>query len=266
MRAFLSPDCSTRQNITLSDHTIEAHCEDPEDEYTYGRKNNLRSQVLVPYYRSVMSSWAVSISLNTGISNANSTLARLLSQLILDVPKRGPVTLSALTPSLAEALSVMSCFMLSKGSIAATARHFWNHTNPTLDPGVWEPFSVSVTSQQYASGPSESWQDSFYLVLALMFVGNVVCLVYFLVHMGLVMDFTESQNSFALAINSPFSENLSGSCGGGPQGRQLKLQWKLKKDEDNHYYLKEEEDGEHKPLGYELRRRVDSSMRADGVF
>ena len=269
MRGFLSTECSTRQNITLSNSTIEAHCEDPEDKYTYRRGqevDHLPLQIPSHDFRYVISQWALSMSLSTGTRNANSSTARLLSKFILGVPEHGPVTLSTLTPSLAEALAVMSSFLLAKSSIAASAMHYWNYTSMTLDPGVWEPFNASLNSQQYASGPSKSWQNSFYLVLILMFLGNLVCLIYFLKDMGLVMDFTEPQNSFALAINSPFSENMSGSCGGGPQGEQLKLGWKLVKTEDNHYYLKEEEDAEHKPLGYELRRRIRSSIKADSAL
>lgn len=269
MRGFLSRECSTRQSITLSDSTIEAHCQDPEDKYTYERRYadwDLPLQYPGRDFRNVMSQWALTMSLEAGTRNANSSTARLLSKFILGVPEHGPVTLSTLTSSLAEALAVMSSFLLAKSSMAASAVNHWDNGSMTVTPGVWEGFDASLNSQQYASGPSERWQHCFYLVLILMFVGNLVCLIYFLKDMGLVMDFTEPQNSFALAINSPFSEKMSGSCGGGPQGEQLKLGWKLVKTEDNHYYLKEGEDAEHNPLGYELRRRIRSSIKADSVL
>ncbi|KAG4433241.1 hypothetical protein IFR05_011264 [Cadophora sp. M221] len=263
MRAFLSPNCSTRYTSTISNRTIEAHCEDPTDDRSYQHDTKNARIVAAQDYRNVVSQWALTMSLNTGISNANSSMARLLSQFILGVPSFGSVTLNPLKPSLAEALSVMSCSMLSKSSIDSPARHYWDYASLSLDPGVWEPFNASINSQQYASGPSEAWQGWFYLILVVMCVGNATCLGYFLVRMGLVMDFTEPQNSFALAINSPCTEKLAGSCGGGPQGMQLKVGWRLEHNKDNHYYLRVDEDQSQRSDGYELRMRRRGSSVAN---
>ena len=70
----------------------------------------------------------------------------------------------------------------------------------------------------------------------------------------MLIDFTEPQNSFALAINSPPSAKLAGAGVGGPQGDQVKVRRNLKCDEWEHYYLKAE--AEDVGIGsYELRRR-----------
>ena len=72
-----------------------------------------------------------------------------------------------------------------------------------LDPGIYEKFNATITSQQYTSGVTQKWQGMFYIVLALVFATNVFCLTYFCVRNGLVTDFTELQNLFSLAVNSP---------------------------------------------------------------
>jgi hypothetical protein len=79
--------------------------------------------------------------------------------------------------------------------------------------------------------------------------------MYFLLRSGLVTDYTEPQNLFALAVNSPPSDRLAGSCGAGPEGEMLIVDWYVKQEEDtNHFYIKEGKRG----MGaaeFELRRR-----------
>lgn len=92
-------------------------------------------------------------------------------------------------------------------------------------------------------------------MLALVFATNVFCLVYFCVRNGLVTDFTELQNLFALAVNSPPSARLHGSCGGGPQGDQLNVDFHTMVDDPSgHFYMKEGIDVRN-GRAYEMRRR-----------
>jgi hypothetical protein len=72
------------------------------------------------------------------------------------------------------------------------------------------------------SSYTQSWQACFYPVLVLVFLINLLCLVYAVVRPGLMTDYTEPQNLFALALNSPSSNALAGSCGAGPRGDQYK--------------------------------------------
>jgi hypothetical protein len=65
---------------------------------------------------------------------------------------------------------------------------------------------------------------------------NIFVLIYFLLHRGLVTDFSEPPNLFALAVNSPPSHVLAGSCGGGPEGRQYGVNWFVK-HEGNHLFM-----------------------------
>ena len=54
---------------------------------------------------------------------------------------------------------------------------------------------------------------------------NIFVFLYLFFHHGLVTDFSEPPNLFTLAVNSPPSHYLKGSCGGGPLGRQYLVNW-----------------------------------------
>lgn len=79
----------------------------------------------------------------------------------------------------------------------------------------------------------------FYVVLGLAFGISILCLVDFFVitRSGFVTDFTEPEKTFALAVNSPFLEQLDGSCGTGPSGEELKVKWQVLYDEGSGHYL-----------------------------
>jgi hypothetical protein len=65
---------------------------------------------------------------------------------------------------------------------------------------------------------------------------NILVLIYFIIHRGLVTDFSEPPNLFALAVNSPPSHVLAGSCGGGPEGKQYMVNWFVN-HEGNHLFM-----------------------------
>jgi len=64
---------------------------------------------------------------------------------------------------------------------------------------------------------------------------NIFILVYFLFHRGLVTDFCEPPNLFALAVNSPPAQLLAGSCGGGPEGKHYMVNWFVNAEGDHLY-------------------------------
>ncbi|KAI1108415.1 hypothetical protein F5Y14DRAFT_445479 [Nemania sp. NC0429] len=65
---------------------------------------------------------------------------------------------------------------------------------------------------------------------------------------GLVTDYTEPQNLFALAVNSPPSRAFAGSCGHGPDASELGVPWRVGYAAGaNHYYF--EEGGRGRGLG-----------------
>ncbi|KAI0407713.1 hypothetical protein F4802DRAFT_595107 [Xylaria palmicola] len=57
---------------------------------------------------------------------------------------------------------------------------------------------------------------------------------------GLVTDYTEPQNLFALAVNSPPSRGLAGSCGHGPDAGGMAVPWRVGYAAGaNHYFFEE---------------------------
>jgi len=215
--------------------------------------------VIAPDWRNVGQEWILALSLNTGLSSANSSTARQLARFIPGVPSSGDVKLDPLLPSIAETLAVMAGNTLLLSSMDTSFYHFWNYEDHILTPGVYEQFNASVSSQQYASGMTQSWQGIFYIVLVPVFLTNLCCLTYFFVRHGLVTDWSEPQNLFALAVNSPPSDRLSGACGAGPVGDQLNVDWHIAQEDSGHLFIKEGDSGL-KGDGFEMRSRPTSSL------
>jgi hypothetical protein len=119
-----------------------------------------------------------------------------------------------------------------------------NYSMPILEEAQTQYFRASVRAQQYASGGVDDASKGWIIVLLLVFVMNIFVLTYFLFHRGLVTDFSEPPNLFALAVNSPPSHVLAGSCGGGPEGKQYMVNWFVN-HEGEHLYM---EPGEKHPL------------------
>ncbi|KAB8300070.1 hypothetical protein EYC80_000304 [Monilinia laxa] len=254
MSSFLAVDCSTRYSASGSGGVLENTCGDPNDETAYSKSVDPHPESLQPDFRNIISEWALSLSLNTGVSNDNASISRLLTQFVPTTP-----SFNTTLPSIAEALASLSGCTLLTSAQGATFRHYMGYSGPQniIIPGVYEPFNASISSQSYTSGPIQRWQHMFYLVLILVFLTNIFCLCYFIRQRGLVTDFTETQNLFALAVNSPPSQRLGGSCGAGPQGDQLNVDFHVEHEENtSHFYLKEgNSTSAFQPPSYELKNR-----------
>lgn len=236
MRASITTRCSTQYHASLSGGSLNAHCEDSQDSLAYGKSyTNATEGVIATDWADVATEWALALSLNAGINDAMASNARLLSQLIPTDQALNPSL-----PSIAEALAVLSGCTLLLSSIDSPFIHYWNYstTVATLAEPQYQAFPATVRTREYASGGTQRWQGIFYLVLFLTFATNVFCLIYFIVRHGLVADFIEPQNLFALSLNSPPSHALDGACGGGPEGEQLIVNWHIKMDlEREHFYI-----------------------------
>ena len=115
--------------------------------------------------------------------------------------------------------------------------HPWNYTLPKIENDQFQYFHASIQAQQYASGGVDSAAArAWVVVLILVFLLNIFVLIYFILHRGLVTDFSEPPNLFALAVNSPPSHVLAGSCGGGPEGKQYMVNWFVNR-EGNHLFM-----------------------------
>lgn len=222
IKAFQTPYCSTRYNASSAGSTLEAICEDETDKLQYINSlfNASHGNATISKDWVEMSSlWAESLSLGQGINDANASSSRLLTQLALTSAELSPAL-----PSPAEALAVMAGCTLLLGSQDTAFVEFWNYSAPSIT-GQYQHFNASLRAQQYASGGQADYHKGFMVILLSVFVINVVCLVYFLSHGGMVTDFSEPVNLFSLAVNSPPSDVMAGSCGGGPQGKQYEVGW-----------------------------------------
>ncbi|KAI9763558.1 MAG: hypothetical protein M1840_000420 [Geoglossum simile] len=251
LRSALYPKCSTRYNASSSGGMLISHCDDDKDPLQYA-KHHPEAPIgwVEPDWANIASEWARSLSLNSGVSDGNSSNARLLTQFILGADPVSPKPvypanqLQQSLPSIAEALAVLAGYPLLLSTRDSPLIHFWQYvpTTAELTEPQYEAFNASIRVQQYASGSTQPWQNIFHVVLVLVFGTNLLCLVFLLTWPGQVTDYTEPQNLFALAMNSPPSRKLEGSCGGGPEHRQLTVGWRIMlHNEHEHVYLMDEE-------------------------
>ncbi|EMD88802.1 hypothetical protein COCC4DRAFT_136959 [Bipolaris maydis ATCC 48331] len=250
LQVSIAPGCSTRHNVTGSGGSMEVLCEDPKDRMAFRETGETPSKNTfgVANWRDVGTDWANSLSLGTGLMDANASTSRLLTQFILKPDNADPdnlkVELSRALPSMAEALAVLSSCTLLLSMVDTPFVTTWDYTHPALDEYQTQYFNASLKAQQYASGGMPGASKAWVIILALVFLMNIFVLIYFILHRGLVTDFSEPPNLFALAVNSPPSHVLAGSCGGGPQGKQYGVNWFVN-HEGSHLYM---EPGEKAPL------------------
>lgn len=255
IKTYQTPNCSTRYNVSRSGATLEALCEDETDDMQYFKSlgNATQGAVNLDWVEGA-TDWANSLSLNAGITDGDASNARLLTQLGIAEGAADTDLLSAMHPSPAEALAVMAGCTLLMGTQDTPYVEFFNYTTPNnvLEGEDYQWFNATTQAQEYASGGSKGYQHGFFIVLALVFVLNTVCLVYLSVHRGMITDFSEPVNLFSLAVNSPPSNVMAGSCGGGPQGRQYQVPWFVNAAGDHLYIENGASGGEE---GHEMHSR-----------
>ncbi|KAG6166201.1 hypothetical protein E4U11_008359 [Claviceps purpurea] len=243
MRSWLSPFCHTEFDSSgISGTSMRAVCEAPDDKNAYYRSFPPGTEWAPPSsdWTHVAVEWSKSLGLHGGNRNSNNSNAHQLSQLALIQP-----TFLADQPSLAEAFAVFAGSTLVMSSIRTPFRHYWEYLPPQLLKDKSDSFNAVIRTQQYRSGHSQSWKGIFYVVLGTVALINTICLMLILYKWwkrksGFVTDFTDPQNLFALAMNSPPSTQIKGSCGGGPEKRDLVVPWRVAyASTPQHYFLLE---------------------------
>ncbi|KAH9907529.1 hypothetical protein F4778DRAFT_769018 [Xylariomycetidae sp. FL2044] len=253
MRSWVSPVCSTRfQIIGNSGVHMDTLCDDPQGEESdsYWRYIKDHSGDDIPDmqvsqdWQNLAVQWRTSMDINGGVYNNNASNARIMTHLALQKPE-----LPASLPSLSEALAVYVSPTLVLGSIRSPFAHYWDHDNynATNTPApIAVDFGATMQVYEYAS---TSVVDAggfifFYIVLLGVMLINIYCF-YLLVWGGgvVVTDYTDPANNFALAINSPPSSVMAGSCGGGPEKDQTTAPFRIVYASGaNHYYFLEAQD------------------------
>jgi hypothetical protein len=208
---------------------LQSNCEEPTDQDAYIAFYPSSPNIFSRTWPYISTTWAYAVALNDGVVSANASNARLLTQFI---PTNASLPLH--TPSIAEALAVMSGCTLLQSIANAT----FVSPGPSFTLGSYQQFNASVITQQYTSAYTQSWQVCFYPMLAIVFLINLFCIVYTPVRPSLMTDYTEPQNLFALAINSPPSDGMVGSCGAGHEGDQFGVPWFVCEDKSApHYFI-----------------------------
>ncbi|KAI1270373.1 hypothetical protein F5Y18DRAFT_421866 [Xylariaceae sp. FL1019] len=313
LQSWETPKCSTEFDVSGTGSFMRAHCEDPEDANAYSRIHpEDTAAVPIPSgdWKNLANEWTLAINLNAGTSNSNASNARILTEMILDQPRLNPQL-----PSMAEAMAVLATSTLVAGSIDTTFKSNWTYDplfQKEFNHSFYEPFHAEVQTQAYSSAHTEPWQGIFYPILALVFILNLLCLIYLIFGTaitpsdakqspgllsriksrlnpsglfsrkpggvtkesapssdsdsesgvdideepnantgdktgkpanGLVTDYTEPKNLFALAVNSPPSQALAGSCGHGPDAKEMIVPWHVGYAAGaNHYFFEECDD------------------------
>ena len=240
LRASLTANCSTAYRVNIQGGGLTSRCINPDRPhnplaYSHRDGNATNGFLIKDWATGIAPSWAYALALNNGITDGDSSNARLLTQLIPKEP-----ALDRSNPTIAEALSVLAGCSLMLSAVDSPFIQGWNYstTVPVLEEPQYQTFPGTLRSQEYASGGVQQWQGVFYIVLVSVFLINIFCLVYFIIRGDLMTDFIEPQNLFALAINSPPSRKLEGACGGGPNQEQIQRNWFIKLDsEKEHFYI-----------------------------
>ncbi|KAH8717053.1 hypothetical protein GQ44DRAFT_624203 [Phaeosphaeriaceae sp. PMI808] len=248
----VTPNCATQYNARSGGGWMGTLCGDKAAGLAFNDFHPEATWITsIPNWKDIGFDWSNSLSLHGGLVDADASNSRLLTQLILNPSNSDPnafeVDLNPALPSMGEALAVMSGCTLLKGMLDAPFVMKWNHTNDTFGDYQIQNFPATLKAQQYASGGLGNHTSRAWLVVLILVFGmNIFVLIYFILHRGLVTDFSEPPNLFALAVNSPPSHALAGSCGGGPEGEHYMVNWFVK-HEGSHLFMEPGEKSS--PLG-----------------
>lgn len=277
------PHCTTKYHAAESGGELSVHCDDdPQNTAPYSDvEPDAPAGVYEANWKDIGAEWLKANALSHGVTDSNASIARIVTQM---TPRynRERTTLDPDLPSMGEALATLA------GSTAIMSSFYapFNHTERVAGPATQDRFQASVRYKDYASGGSQDWQGIFYVILVVVFLINLFALVYLFKHLctdGQVTDYTEPQNMFALAVMSPPSQSLAGSCGAGPAGSAYGKRWKVDMQKDGvggthqhpHFYVRCTDDtsayasandfmnAQDQDRGYARKSRVRSMQEAD---
>ena len=241
IRSYQYLECSTSLWETKSGGQLSVHCGD--DKEVWKKYSATRNATLPPpggnsptsidskNWKDIGTEWINSMYLNTGISDGNASIARFLTLSIPSYSNDTGAKLSPNFPSIAEGIGLLASHTLLMASDVAPFIHYWPWSSelaPILDPPQVQAFEGILSYKDYSSGYDQRWKCMFYIILLIIPVLNLLCtgtLLFYFSRSGIATDYTEPQNLFALAMNSPKSQLLAGSCGAGPSGEQLRKKW-----------------------------------------
>lgn len=189
-------------------------------------------------WKNVASGALTALSMNSGLTDGNASDPRFVTLFTPSFDNKTDTIETKNRPSLAEVIAeLLSPTLLMSSEFSSVLA---NPNDSIVSDGRPEKFSIMLRISRYTSGAGSKWQNVFYVILALVFIISMLCFFYLYIglHFHHVTDFTDPQNLFPLAINSPPSMKVAGACGAGPRGPQLGHKWVITLDEQNeHYYI-----------------------------
>lgn len=249
LKATQYPACTTQYHVAQAGGELSVHCDGhmnnsmPYNHY----RSDANAGVWEPNWKDIGSEWIKAVALTQGVSNSNASIARLITQMIPPFDNEtNHASLKESIPTIGEALGVLAGCTLLLASRDAPFVHFWNYSDASyLKTPQRQSFDALIQYKDYASGGTQTWQGIFYLVLVAVFLLNCFALAYLgwrFFSEGQITDYTEPANLFALAINSPPSRSMRGTCGAGPGGEVMGKKWHVGMDAVNPHQLEEDDE------------------------
>ncbi|KAI5289197.1 hypothetical protein KEM54_004250 [Ascosphaera aggregata] len=235
MRATMGSGCSTTYHAESSGGELYTTC-DETDELRY-KGPSLEEVVWDLDWANMGNDWSQSVSLSNGVMNTPAANPAVLTHLISNDSSR---PLPADRPSIAEALAVMAGSTLLLATQNASLFHAWTYQPDEVPVNYKTTARLQGTIMQ-SGGQVQSWQKTLFASLVVVCLLSLACCFYLLVELLAqhITDFTEPQNMFALALNSPPCHELDGACGVGPSKAQLRQGWSIDlEDALQHYFLR----------------------------
>ncbi|KAK5114780.1 hypothetical protein LTR85_010093 [Meristemomyces frigidus] len=220
--------CSMVYNVSYGGATLTAFCGESagSEQYSKSSSDYDVSGFVSKNWPNAGSIWADATGLNDGVYDGNSSLSRMLTEMTLTT-----ATLNPALPSLAEGLGAVFGYSALLSAQDSPLVGYWNYSLPTLKTETFQYFNASIDAEEYASGGIYEYQKPFIIILAIVFVLNVVILVDQMYHRERFVDFSEPTALFWIAAGSPASYNDRGPRTVAPRGHQFRIRWRLKADD-----------------------------------
>ena len=235
--------CSSEMSMSMSSSKLSTNCAQHDVSFN---QTLAPSPDLAWAWSNVSFQWAQAVSLDASYSDANSATPFMLSEFVPDSP-----VLPTKRPSLVESLAVLAANTLLDSMVDAPYNGSWPSTNTTLPSAIMQPFTARVTWNQYASpGAREPWQNIFMIILAAVFVINLICFSYLLYitlfracfscfrpgagaasnrnRNGMREDYTDLNTLFQVALNSPSPRLMGNSPVRGKKESVYSKKWHLR--------------------------------------
>lgn len=242
LKAGMTDGCTTSYHAQESGSKLRVSCN--ENDAGFYSRNDMRWE---PNWADMANAWAQSITLGTGIENETASNSQVLSEITPFYDSQKGAIVPSDHPSIAEMLSVEASSTLLLGAIGAPFIRYWRYkphnlyNSPDIVKFLGKHQETVPVSGNLDHDKQRALTTMLFIPLALVAILGVFVVI--CGHMlpsfrrrPFITDFTDQKTMFAVAMNSPPNEAISGACASGPSKSQLKSRWKVNHDADNNHY------------------------------